>query len=223
MTLTLTFDSPEALALGQVRRWLLDAERLAGGHRKTTGLPTLLALDPAAGTLTLGLSDALAADLATDLAHLLRGEGLDRLRPARAKTLHRWQQQARQPGGVQQVKIALAGQPTLVVDASTGYAFQELWVDVEVYLYGLVTKMGGRGQARIQIRDTTHGLRAVRCHKDVLAVEERNRLYRFCGLHARAKQNTLSGRTERYELIGFVDARAQLSRREAAQLFAATA
>ncbi|MDX2063784.1 MAG: hypothetical protein SFY70_12030 [Bacteroidia bacterium] len=220
MTLTVVVGVPSALISPLVRRLLLDAERLVGGSR-ALGHPTLRALDPSSGTLTLDLPPGLAADLSADLGQLLLGHGLDRLRPSRGKVLHRWQLQARQAGTPAPIRIELEGQPPLVIDASTGYAYQELWVAVEVYLYGVVSKMGGRGQARLHVRDERLGLRTLRCHKDVLAGEERNRLYRYCGIHARAQQNTLSGRLEAFEFLQFLEVKPTLSRAEAAKLLPA--
>lgn len=218
--LLLSVLQPGVQQVGHTRRLLLDAERLVGGSR-ALGHPTLRALDPTSGTLTLDLPPALAEDLSADLGQLLQGHGLDRLRPSRGKVLHRWQQQARQAGTPAPIRIELEGQPPLVIDASTGYAYQELWVAVEVYLYGVVSKMGGRGQARLHVRDERLGLRTLRCHKDVLAGEERNRLYRYCGIHARAQQNTLTGRLEAFEFLEFLEARPTLSRAEAAKLLPA--
>jgi hypothetical protein len=209
LTLQFAFVGGAPKGLGTLRRLLADTERLLGATRRT-GPPVLETLDAATSTLRLRLPEALATDLATDLQLLLQGQGLDRLRPARAKILHAWQRQAREAGtastvGLQQVRLELAGQPALQIDPATGYAFQELLFDVELYLYGVVTKMGGRGQARLQIRDERYGLRTLRCRKDTLAGEERNRLYKYCAVHASAVQNSLTGRLDSFEFVQFLD------------------
>lgn len=206
LTLQFAFAGGAPTGLGTLRRLLADTERLVGATRRT-GQPQLETLDAASSTLRLLLPPTLASDLATDLQLLLQGQGLDRLRPARAKVLHTWQRQAREAGGLQLVRLELAGQAPLQIDPKTGYAFQELLFDVELYLYGVVTKMGGRGQARLQIRDERYGLRTLRCRKDTLAGEERNRLYKYCAVHTRAVQNSLTGRLDSFEFVQFLDFR----------------
>ncbi len=76
---------------------------------------------------------------------------------------------------------------------------------VELYLYGTITRMGGRLRPRVQIRDERLGTRTLDCPRQALADERTNRLYRRGGVHATARLNLASGQLDRWTFEGFVD------------------
>lgn len=213
---------PHGLPLADVyplRRLLLDVERLLLIQRKRKrGAVQLTHFQAGADgqlSLSIALGDEQHASLLNDLSRVQAGDALDSLPLARAKLLDSWQRQARSRKQPCQYHLALTGlgQP-LAITGGSHYSFKEHFVQVERYLYGVITRMGGRNIARIQMRDEALGLRTIRCPKGLLAAEERNRLYKPVGMHVRARQNTLSGKIDQLEFLRFVDLKTRLGKAE---------
>lgn len=185
--------------LGDVERLLLISKRKAQPPVALTHFGTQLL------EFTLQAPAEVLASLTEDLNKLMTDGRLDAVRFPRARVLHNWQMQAHHNASWQ-FELSCPGliQP-FVLNYSTQYAFRELFYDVEVYFYGVVSRMGGKSTARVHIRDEKYGMKVLRCKRQILESERINRLYRFSGLHARGRMNALSGKMDKLELIRFVD------------------
>ena len=67
-----------------------------------------------------------------------------------------------------------------------------VWVDAEVYYYGMIVDAGGKNKSNIHL-DTKDGLLKIDADKELLANIEGNPLYRKFGVRVTAKQNIISG------------------------------
>lgn len=200
--------TPPNVDLSQLRRLLSDVERLLLIGKRRTQPP--VALTQFGGQLlefTLQVPAEVLQNLAEELGRLQTDGRLDLVRFPRARVLHNWQTQAYDNASWHfELHCTGLDQP-FILNNRTQYAFRELFYDVELYLYGVVTRMGGRSTARIHIRDERYGMKVLRCRRQILESERLNRLYRFSGLHARGRMNALSGKLDKLELVSFVDIR----------------
>lgn len=211
--------------LPQLRRWLGELERLAGGTKRAPVLLRTLEPTPLGLRAAIDLPAEPLAELTTDLQRLRTDRQLDHLRPARGKQFADWQVRALAEAGFA-VRLTLdsaqGASVPVTVDASTDWAYRQTFVAVELYLYGTITRMGGRLRPRVQIRDERLGTRTLDCPRQALADERTNRLYRRGGVHASARLNLASGQLDRWMFIGFVDLKSLSAKAEAKHLVAAT-
>ncbi len=211
--------TPATLDLAALRKLLSDVERLVLAGRKKVQPPVaLVGYTSHVLELALQVPTDVADAFADDMQRLLSEGRLDGLRYPRACVLAAWQKHATE-NPAWQYEIYTGGLKQLVkINSFTNYTFRESWFDVEVYLYGVISRMGGAargsangtkqssGMARVHIRDERLGMKVLRCRRQVLEAERMNRLYKYAGVHVRGRQHALTGKLDRLELVAFVDA-----------------
>lgn len=77
---------------------------------------------------------------------------------------------------------------------------EALWVDAEVYYYGILVDAGGKNKSNIHL-DTKEGSVKIEADKDYLANYNGNPLYRKFGVVAIAKQNIITGAIDNSSLV----------------------
>jgi hypothetical protein len=96
----------------------------------------------------------------------------------------------------------------LTIDSSTSFFRTEnVWVDAELYFYGILTNAGGKNKANIHLDTDEFGLITIDTQKSFLMDQDENLLYRKFGVRVIGKQNIQTGEIDKssLELIGFVD------------------
>lgn len=87
----------------------------------------------------------------------------------------------------------------LIIDSNTQFHFhQEIWADVELYLYGRINDLGGKTRANIHLElDNGRTIKA-EASPELLMGDKQNRIYKDQLIRIRAKQNikTLEYRNE---------------------------
>lgn len=102
-------------------------------------------------------------------------------------------------------------EPVLSIDRQTELRQEkdEIWVDAELYLRGLITDIGGKTKPNIHLETDAYNLGKVLIYarREQLAEEEKNRLYKEQEIHIRIKQNALTGEYDpgTGELLAFID------------------
>lgn len=69
---------------------------------------------------------------------------------------------------------------------------ENIWVDAEIYYYGVLTNAGGKNKSNIHI-ETEAGTLKIDADKDLLSSIQGNPLYKKFGVVTLAKQNVLTG------------------------------
>lgn len=84
---------------------------------------------------------------------------------------------------------------------------ENLWVDAELYFYGILTNAGGKNKANIHLDTSDFGSITIETEKDYLEGQEQNLLYKRFGVRAFGKQNTETGEidTKSLTLIELID------------------
>ena len=70
---------------------------------------------------------------------------------------------------------------------------EDIWVDAEFYMYGVLKDAGGKNKANIHIDTDDYGYLAFETGQDFLMNQEENLLYKRYGVRASGKQNIETG------------------------------
>ena len=85
---------------------------------------------------------------------------------------------------------------------------ENIWVDAELYFYGILTNAGGKSKANIHLDTEEFGSLTIETPKKFLEGLEENLLYKKFGIKAEGKQNLETGEVDKstlkfIELIDF--------------------
>jgi hypothetical protein len=158
------------------------------------------------GSLTIVATGLLAAtSLWADVDHLQNPSALGLLDPKRAAVIEVWQAEARKNP---HRSYALADSNKTLkarVDASSDFRNQieAVWMPVEKFLQGTVVDMGGSTRANIHLRLDNGKTLIVASTQELIASEEKNRLYRPALLHVRAEENLKTSELRNLNLLAF--------------------
>jgi hypothetical protein len=94
---------------------------------------------------------------------------------------------------------------TVRVDARSDFRNQieSIWVGVEKYVEGTVVDWGGASKANVHVRIRDGKVLIIAASQQLLADEERNRLYRPALLRVSAKENLKTGELRDLNLLSF--------------------
>jgi predicted Zn-dependent protease with MMP-like domain len=149
-----------------------------------------------------GLSSA--TTLWADVGHLSLPNALDLLDSKRAAVLLRWQAGARENPHRSYRLADVSGRSLLLVNSQSSLSrAEDVWVQVEKYLHGKVVDMGGKTKANVHLELETGQTLTIAASHDVLAKDERNRLYRPALLHVTAEENLRTGELRNLRLLAF--------------------
>lgn len=179
------------------------ADFLRGTSRDVDPSQVLVSIE--SGSLAFAASGLLAATtLWTDLAHITSPDALTLIDPKRASVLERWQAVARENPNRSYTVADKAGRAFFVVDGRTNLTkIDDVWVQVEKYLHGKIVDMGGKTKANVYLELENGQTLTVSSSHDLLAQDDRNRLYRPALLHVTAEENLLTGELRTLRLLAF--------------------
>ncbi len=107
-----------------------------------------------------------------------------------------------------QIKTSIKEGYELMISPSTQFFRTEnIWVDAEFYLYGLLKNAGGKSKANIHLDTDDFGYLTIETGEDFLKGQEDNLLYKKFGVRAKGKQNIETGEmdTKSLKLIELID------------------
>jgi hypothetical protein len=107
-----------------------------------------------------------------------------------------------------QIKTSLQENYELSISPNTKFFRSEnLWVDAEFYVYGVLKNAGGKSKANIHLDTDEYGYLAIETGENFLKGQEKNLLYRKFGVRAAGKQNIETGEMDNksLKLIELID------------------
>lgn len=179
------------------------SEFLKGAGRDVDPMQVQVSIEE--GSLAFVASGLIAATtLWADLEHLKSPDSLNLIDAKRANVVERWQASAKQNPHRCYLVADRATQVVFSVNSASDYRrVEQVWVHVEKYLYGRVVDLGGKTKANVHLELTNGETLMVAASQDLLAQEERNRLYRPALLHVTAEENLLTGVLRNLRLLAF--------------------
>lgn len=188
--------------LGQFQKDV--GEFLAGSGKDVDLNHVMVAIEE--GSLALVASDLRAATgLWTDVAQLQRPVSLGSVDPKRAAVVERWQAAARKHPHRRYTLAGRDGTIIVRVDANSDYRDQTevVWIPVKKYLHGQITDLGGTNKANVHLKMDNGNTMIIASSQQLLADEERNRLYKPAVLQISAEENFNTGELRNLTLVGF--------------------
>lgn len=197
--------SPARVPLALLGQFQNDvSEFLKGSSRDVDPMQVQIAIED--GSLALVASELLSAtSLWHDLDVLQQVENLDKIDPKRADVIERWQTAAHQFPHRRYAVGERAYPKMLFVDAQSNFrrVEEDAWVVVDKYLYGRVVDLGGKTKANVHLELEGGITLKVASAQELLANEDRNRLYRPALLHVTAEENLHTGELRNLRLLAF--------------------
>jgi len=180
------------------------AEFLKGSGKELDAGQVLVSIED--GSLALVATGLLAATaLWADVEQLKNPGAMGLIDPRRAAVVERWQKAARKNPS-RSYLLADQGKEVIArVDADSDFRnlIEAAWVPVEKYLTGLITDMGGTHKANIHLKPADGQVQTIAAEQQLLAAEEKNRLYKPATLLVRAEENLKTGALRNLALIAF--------------------
>lgn len=180
------------------------AEFLKGSGKEVDAGQIIVSIEE--GSLALVASGLLAASaLWADVAALQDPSALGLIDPKRAAVVERWQKAARKNLS-RSYRLTDRGKTVdLRVDANSDFRNQieAVWVPVEKYLTGLITDMGGTHKANIHLKLADGQVQTISADQQLLAAEEKNRLYKSATVLVRAEESLKTGELRNLSLAAF--------------------
>ena len=90
-----------------------------------------------------------------------------------------------------------------ITSSTTFITSKEIWVNVELYVYGQVDDLGGKKEPNVHLGLQDGSTLKIDSSKELLANEKINRLYKPQLVRIRAEKNTATNQLRSQELISF--------------------
>jgi len=133
---------------------------------------------------------------------------IDFLELRTARAIESMQNLALQKNYEFQIKTSIKEEYELIISPKTQFFRTEnIWVEAEFYLYGVLKNAGGKSKANIHLDTDDFGYLAIETGEDFLKGQEDNLLYKKYGVRASGKQNIETGEmdTKSLKLIELID------------------
>lgn len=179
-------------------------EFLKGSNKDVDPNQVLVSIEE--GSLAIVASGLLAATgLWADVVHLQSPSALGLLDPKRAAVVERWQAAARKNPHRSYALAATGSSQAIRVDASSDFRNQieAIWMSVEKFLQGTVIDMGGATKPNIHLKLSDGKTLTIAATQQLIADEEKNRLYRPAMLHVSAEESLKTGELRNLTLLAF--------------------
>lgn len=133
---------------------------------------------------------------------------IDFLEQKTARAIENIQSLSREKNYEFQIKTSIEEDYQLFITPKTKFVRTEnLWVEAEFYLYGVLKNAGGKNKANIHFDTKEYGYLIIETKEDYLKKREDNFLYKKFGVRAIGKQNIQTGEmdTKSLKLIELID------------------
>jgi hypothetical protein len=137
----------------------------------------------------------------------LKHHNLDKVDPVRARIIEKWQRESKASEDRAYelfVNGKESGKNVLEITADTDFKIRkDVWVDVELYVYGQVYDMGGKSKPNVHLKLENGASITIGADTALLGGDKINRLYKRQLVRIRAKQSIHTGRLRDESLVSF--------------------
>lgn len=200
--------TPETIGFARFNRFNKEVEDfIKGGARDMLLDDVHVAVEPGSYLLKLVIPLAMAQMVQPDVQRMESGMDLDGMNPARQTIVKSWQKQARNHP---ELKISIESTENrfraVTISSKTDYhqKSENLWVETEKYLTGLVQDMGGKTSANVHLKVPGHPkLLVLASSEEYLRGQKENMLYHEVQVRVLAEQNIRTRELRNIRLIEF--------------------
>ena len=200
--------TPETIGFARFNRFNKEVEDFIKGGARDMPLDEVhVAIEKGSYRLNLVLPIALAQLIQPDVQRMESGMNLDGLNPTRQTIVKSWQRQARkQPDFRISIESAENKFRPISILKKTDYhqKSENMWVETEKYLTGLVQDMGGKTSANVHLKVPGHRkLLVLTSSEEYLRDQKENKLYHNVQVRVLAEQNIRTRELRNIRLIEF--------------------
>lgn len=143
----------------------------------------------------------------SDYMYVKNNRSIDGIDPARAEVIESWQRAAIE-NEFRTYKLALDNlentADSIIINKTTLYQVpNQIWVDVDKYLYGKVYDLGGKHQPNVHLGLENGATLTIEADSSFLSQDDENRLYKNQLVHIKAKQNIVTRQLKDQKLVSF--------------------
>jgi hypothetical protein len=179
------------------------AEFLRGSNKEIKPADVIVAVEE--GSFSFAATGLLAlSSLWGDVSHLNSSASLSQIDDARARIIEKWQERARNNPNRSYSVFNKSANVSIKINSNSNYRqASNIWIEVEKYILGVVTDMGGVSKPNVHIRLETGEIITVSASQNIIADEVANPVYRESLLHVTADENLITGQLRNVKLIAF--------------------
>lgn len=124
----------------------------------------------------------------------------------RSKIFEEWSKRAKSFSDLE-FEIIPDGHSGIKINSNSSFikSDENIWIEGEHYLYGVITDMGGSHKPNIHFSSEDGASYLIDCTKDDIINEKENRIYHAAAIRVLAKQNLLSGELKDVKFASFVE------------------
>lgn len=133
---------------------------------------------------------------------------IDFLESPTARAFEFFQHESQKNNYEYEIKTSISDENKIIINKNTKFIrSEEIWVEAELYFYGIIVDAGGKSKANVHLDTKDHGLLKIDASKELLTNYENNPLYKPYGVRAVGKQNVKTGEIEKnsLRLIDIID------------------
>jgi len=147
-------------------------------------------------------------EVLNDFRLLQKNKDIDTVDSLRANVIEGWQNQAKRnsDGRVYEIFVGddRKSDAIVIISNETNYASKkEVWINVELYLYGKVYDLGGKNKSNVHLELENGSSIKIDARASFLAKDKENRLYKDQLVRIKAKKNIFTHKIKDEQLISF--------------------
>jgi HSP20 family molecular chaperone IbpA len=141
-----------------------------------------------------------------DFDTLLTTNNLSTINDKRSKIIEEWIKKVKSNSGLE-FEIIPENHPGIKINSQSNFnrLINETVVESEVFLYGIVTDLGGASKTNIHLKTEDGNTFVISCSKEDLAKEKENHVYHSAAIRVFAKQNLYTGEISEPKFIEFIN------------------
>ena len=200
--------SPENFDIKEIVDLLSDVENILYPNRKVGRPDIAYSMESGSVRNIFTTTKQVAVSFAATATLILQSGNLDGLDTPTAQAFEHIQNIAKKKSYHFGFKLADSEEVLLNVTPETNYMrTASLWVDAEFYLYGILTNAGGKDKPNIHLDTKDIGHVIIATDKAILKEQERNMLYKKCGVRVSGKQRIDTGGFDKttFRFLNFID------------------
>jgi len=197
--------SPKTIELGLFKSFAEDIEAIINSIPEVQKNSVVISIEEGSFKATAIVAAMAANTLAVDAVSLNNTNDLSSINTVRSKVIERWDKKTKANPSIE-FEIRPNGLDGIKVNYQRIFKKDEnVWLQSELYLYGLFTDIGGKSKSNIHLTTDKNDEVVISCKVDEIKNIKENKVYHSGGVRVLAKQNLYTGEIKDASFIEFID------------------
>lgn len=198
--------SPDLVPLSLLRDFSKDIYELINELNENRKAENLISIEK--GSLKIKSIVTLLAfnSLVSEIGVLSQNNDFSRVNSKIGKILEGWHNKTLDAEELE-FEISPAGNQSIKFNKHSQFfrSDENVWVESEIYLYGVITDLGGSQRPNIHLKTEEGQSLTISCTKEDIINEKENHVYHSTALRVIAKQNLFSGELKDIKFLNFIE------------------